>query len=468
MNKKKEIVRINPWAGRFSKKMTESLIGFNTSLPLEARLFEADIEGTKAHVKMLNAVGLLTTVEYETLDKALDEVLVEWQAGDIKLLIELEDIHMNLEVLLTKKVGDLGKKTHTARSRNDQQATAQRIFFKRSTIEIINLVDQFQKELFQHCQTHMNLIMPSYTHLQRAEFTYYAHWLSAYIVMLERDRNRFMDTVARADECPLGACASTGTSLPIDRKYSAELLGFKRPTLHSIDTVSDRDYLVEFASNASILMIHLSRLSEEIISFTSQEFGFIKLADDYCTGSSIMPQKKNPDILELVRGKSGSVIGNATSLMALLKSLPLGYNKDLQEDKTAWFAALDSCTASLNILMELVHTMKPVPQRMLESTQQGHIIATEYANYLVRKGLPFREAHRVVGELVKVAEQEGVDVSQLAYTRFVAASDLFAEDIKSISIENMVSRKNSYGSCGKHALNELMEIIHGFLELHKT
>ncbi|CAJ3198351.1 argininosuccinate lyase [Burkholderia pseudomallei] len=457
----------NPWAGRFSQTMTDSLVAFNTSLPLETRLFEADIDGTAAHVEMLHATGLLETAEHEALARALDEIRAAWRAGEIRLSPALEDIHMNLETLLVDKLGELGKKTHTARSRNDQQASAQRLYFMRSTRELVDAIDALQRAVLEHGERHDALVMPSYTHLQRAEFTYYAHWLATYVVMLERDRSRFVDALARADQCPLGACASTGTSLPIDRRRSASRLGFREPTLHSIDSVSDRDYLVEFCSHAANLMIHLSRLSEELISFTSQEFGFIALADGYCTGSSIMPQKKNPDVPELVRGKAASVIGNAMSLMALLKALPLGYNKDLQEDKTAWFAALDNCMSSLAILTELVRTMAPVPDRMRQATLGGHIIATEYANYLVRKGMPFREAHRVVGELVKTADARGVDVSALPQAAFAEASPLFGDDIGRVTVEDMVSRKNSYGSCGDQALGELLAQLRSMLDAHR-
>ncbi|WP_186150124.1 argininosuccinate lyase [Burkholderia gladioli] len=458
----------NPWAGRFSQQMTDSLVAFNTSLPLEARLFEADIDGTAAHVDMQHAVGLLQDHEHAALAAALGEIRAGWQAGEITLRPALEDIHMNLETLLVEKVGELGKKTHTARSRNDQQATAQRIYFMRSTRELVDAIDTLQRTLLEHGEQHAGLVMPSYTHLQRAEFTYYTHWLATYVVMLERDRSRFVDALERADQCPLGACASTGTSLPIDRRLSASLLGFREPTLHSIDSVSDRDYLVEFGAHAANLMIHLSRLSEELISFTSQEFGFIALADGYCTGSSIMPQKKNPDVPELVRGKSASVIGNAMSLMALLKALPLGYNKDLQEDKTAWFAALDNCMSSLAILTELVRTMAPVPEKMRAATLGGHIIATEYANYLVRKGLPFREAHRVVGELVKTADTLGVDVAELPHERFTQASALFGEDVARITVEDMVARKNSLGSCGDQVLDELLARLRSMLAAHQS
>lgn len=456
----------NPWAGRFSESMTDSLVAFNTGLPLESRLFESDIDGTAAHVGMLRSVGLLSETEHAALAKALDEIRREWRAGEIALSIELEDIHMNLETMLVAKVGELGKKTHTARSRNDQQATAQRIYFMRSTRALVDAIDALQRTMLDHCRQHEGLLMPSYTHLQRAEFTYYSHWLATYVTMLERDRSRFVDALARADQCPLGACASTGTSLPIDREYSARLLGFAGATPHSIDSVSDRDYLVEFCSHAANLMIHLSRFSEEIISFASQEFRFIELADGYCTGSSIMPQKKNPDVPELVRGKAATTIGNAMSLMALLKALPLGYNKDLQEDKTSWFAALDNCMSSLHILAELVRTMKPLPERMRDATRGGHIIATEYANYLVRKGLPFREAHRIVGELVKSADQRGCDVSELPYAAFAAATMLFSEDVLALSAEGMASHKNSVGSCGDRALPALIERLQHMLDAH--
>ncbi len=459
-------VLVNPWAGRFCEPMSDSLIAFNTGLPLEARLFESDIDGTAAHVEMLRSVGLLEESEHAALAAALVDIRREWVAGDIHLAPDLEDIHMNLEVLLVGRVGELGKKTHTARSRNDQQATAQRIYFMRSTRVLVEAIGGLQKVMLDHCRTHKDLVMPSYTHLQRAEFTCYAHWLATYVTMLERDHSRFVDVMKRADQCPLGACASTGTSLPIDRNYTARLLGFAEATIHSIDSVSDRDYLVEFCSHAANLMIHLSRFSEEIILFASQEFGFVELADGYCTGSSIMPQKKNPDVPELVRGKAATVIGNVVSLMVLLKALPLGYNKDMQEDKTSWFAALDNCTSSLAILTDLVRTMKPVADSMRKALRGGHIIATEYANYLVRKGLPFREAHRVVGELVKVADHRRVDVADLPFEDFAAASPLFADDILSLSTEGMVTKKNSVGSCGDRALPELLDRLQELLDAH--
>ncbi len=456
----------NPWSGRFRAGMSARLTDFNTSLPIEARLFECDIEGTKAHVSMLARVGLLDADEHRALDGALDEVLAEWREGKLELRPELEDIHMNLEVLLVDKVGELGKKTHAARSRNDQQATAQRLFFRRSTRELIDAIHALQVELCAHCRQHAKLLMPSYTHLQRAEFTYYAHWLATYVVMLERDRSRFVDALRRADECPLGACASTGTSLGIDRRETARLLGFSRPTLSSIDSVSNRDYLLEFVNHAAILMVTLSRLSEELITFTSQEFGFVELDDALCTGSSIMPQKKNPDVLELVRGKSGTVVGNAMSLLTISKALPLGYNKDLQEDKTAWFSALDNCMSSLALLGDLVRTMTPRAQRMLDATRTGHIIATEYANYLVRKGMPFRNAHRIVGGLVKRAEDDGVDLAKLPLDVLQAASELFTADIETMSVAEIAGHKNSIGSCGDVALPALLDELGQLLDSH--
>ncbi len=453
----------NPWSGRFSKQMSDLLVGFNTSLPIEGRLFPCDIEGSRAHATTLRAIGILTEEEFSALDVALDEILVDWQAGSITLTPSLEDIHMNLERLLIDKIGEAGRKIHTARSRNDQQATAQRLYFKSSTNELINAIHDFEVALLAHCKTHSDIVMPSYTHLQRAEATTYAHWLATYIVMLDRDRRRFIDALHRADECPLGACASTGTSIGIDRNLTSNLLRFHAPTMHSIDSVSDRDYLLEFAGDASILMIHLSRFSEEIIFFVSQECGFIELDDEYCTGSSIMPQKKNPDVLELVRGKSSTVIGNTTTLMTLLKSLPLGYNKDLQEDKTAWFSILDSALASLRILTALVRTMSPNPTRMQAATQSGHILATEYANYLVRKGLSFRNAHQTVGCLVKTADRMKIDVSQLPFSEFRAANELFDEDITQMSVRDLIRMKRSTGACGS-AFDDTIKAIEKLLE----
>lgn len=456
----------NPWSGRFRAGMSARLISFNTSLPIEARLFECDVVGTKAHVSMLKSVGVLDADEHRALDAALDEILVDWREGTIELTPELEDIHMNLEALLIAKLGELGKKSHAGRSRNDQQATAQRLYFRQSTRELIDAILDLQSELYAHCRRHSSLLMPSYTHLQRAEFTFYAHWLATYIVMLDRDRGRFVDALRRADESPLGACASTGTSLGIDRDETARLLGFPRPTRSSIDSVSSRDYLMEFVNHAAILMVTLSRLSEEIITFTSQEFAFIKLDDGLCTGSSIMPQKKNPDVLELIRGKSGTVVGNAVSLLTISKALPLGYNKDLQEDKTAWFSALDNCASSLVMLGDVVRTMTPSAERMLDATRGGHIMATEYANYLVKKGMPFRDAHRLVGGLVRRAEDDGVDLSELSLEVLRGASDLFTADLLTMSMAEIAATKNSTGSCGNVALPALLDDIGGMLEHH--
>lgn len=453
----------NPWSGRFSKQMSDLLVSFNTSLPIETRLFQCDIEGSRAHAMMLRTIGILGDEEFSALDQALDEILADWKAGSIALSASLEDIHMNLENLLIEKVGEAGRKIHTARSRNDQQATAQRLYFKESTKELINATYDFEKALLTHCKTHSGIVMPSYTHLQRAEATTYSHWLATYIVMLDRDRRRFIDALNRADECPLGACASTGTSIGIDREQTSSLLGFRAPTLHSIDSVSDRDYLLEFASDASILMIHLSRFSEEIIFFVSQECGFISLDDAYCTGSSIMPQKKNPDVLELVRGKSSTVIGNTATLFSLLKSLPLGYNKDLQEDKTAWFSIVDSALSSVRILTAVVQTMSPNPTKMIAATQSGHILATEYANYLLRKGLSFRDAHQTIGRLVKTADTMKIDVSQLPFSELKAANELFEEDIKEMSVQDLVRMKRSTGACGS-AFDEMLKEIEKILE----
>jgi argininosuccinate lyase len=435
--------------------MSERLIRFNTSLPIEARLFEADIRASMAHTSMLHSCGLLNAEEHGLLSSAFESIQVDYGQGRIELRPDLEDIHMNLEVLLIERAGEVGKKVHTARSRNDQQAVAQRLFFRESTADLCAAIRRLQRAILDHCRAQPDLIMPSYTHLQRAEFTTYAHWLTTYVVMLQRDRTRFEDALRRADECPLGACASTGSSLGIDRRMTARALGFARATAHSIDSVSDRDYLVEFANTAALLMVHLSRLSEELVVFTSQEFGLIELADAYCTGSSIMPQKKNPDVLELVRGKSATVIGGAVSLLTLMKALPLGYNKDTQEDKTSWFAALDASQACLEILTDVIATMRPVPARMLAATQSGHVLATEYANHLVGRGIAFREAHRIVGELVKIAEERGVDLTALDLDTLRAVSPAFGEQVVALRVESLVGQKSSLGACAPDPMREL-------------
>ncbi len=453
----------NPWGGRFSEAMTDRLIRFNTSLPTEERLFPYDVKASIAHVKTLERAQILSAQEAATLVRGLEEVLKDWQAGKVELKVSLEDLHMNLEVLLQERVGEVAKKVHSARSRNDQQAVAQRLYFKDSTRALAEAVRALQKAVLGQAKRHGGLLMPSYTHLQRAEFTSYGHWLSTYVVMLERDRSRLLDAVERADECPLGACASTGTSLPLDRAFTAQQLGFQRATLHSIDSVSDRDYLVELGAAAALLMVHLSRMSEELILFTSQEFGFLKLADRHCTGSSIMPQKKNPDIPELVRGKSAQVIGGAVALLTLTKGLPLGYNKDLQEDKKAWFDLYDHTLASVEILTELIEGMAPVDARMAAATKGGHIVATEYANYLVRKGMPFRQAHEVVGTLVRRAEQSNVDLAELPLSTLREASPLFEDDIVSMSPATWRGLKNSVGGCGDKAMEALWRELDGLL-----
>ena len=437
--------------------MATRLVRFNASASFEGRLFEADIRSTRAHAAMLAQADLLTSDELTRIEGALDTILADWQAGRVQLLEEHEDMHMNLEVLLVERAGEAGKKVHTARSRNDQQAAAQRLYFKESTRALAEQVLTLERTILRHCQDHRGLVMPSYTHLQRAEITEYAHWLSTYVVMLDRDRSRLRDCLVRADESPLGACASTGTSLGIDRARTAAALGFARPTAHSIDSVSDRDYLMELTFVCSTLMVHLSRLAEEMILFTSQEFGFLELADAYCTGSSIMPQKKNPDVPELVRGKAATVIGEVVKLLALMKGLPLGYNKDAQEDKRAWFSALDAATESVAIMIDVVETMRPIPGRLREATGRGHLLATEYANYLVRKGLAFREAHHVVGALVREAEQRGVDLRELPLDALRQGSPLFGEDIAQITVDRAASSKNSTGAPGETALPALLD-----------
>jgi len=457
-----------PWGGRFSQAMAEEFVRFSSSVAVEGRLLASDIAASRAHVAMLESVGLISGEDRAQIEAALISIEREFAEGTIALSDHLEDIHMNLESLVIERCGEAGRKLHTARSRNDQQAVAQRLYFKHATAALGEDIRALQWTILEHCKRYRDLVMPSYTHLQRAEVTRYAHWLSTYVVMLQRDRERLLDALRRADESPLGACASTGTSLGIDRRETAEALGFAAPTLHSIDSVSDRDYLLDFGAAGATLMIHLSRLSEELITFASAEFGFVDLDEAYCTGSSIMPQKKNPDALELVRGKAATAIGNMVALFTLMKSLPLGYNKDLQQDKTSWFPLLDDCCTSVRMIAGVVGTMRPNADAMRAATTRGHIAAVEYANHLVRCGVPFRQAHVVVGRLVKLADERGVDVTDLDPETLHAASPFFAADVLALFPGDTERRKNSSGSCGDEALPALLDRLEQLVQCDRA
>lgn len=455
------------WGGRFSEPVDAFVARFTASVDFDKRLYRHDIMGSIAHATMLAKVGVLSDAERDAIVDGLQQIQAEIEAGSFDWRVDLEDVHMNIEARLTDRIGVTGKKLHTGRSRNDQVATDIRLWLRDEIDTILAEITRLQEGLLGLAEAEADTIMPGFTHLQTAQPVTFGHHLLAWFEMLGRDYERLVDCRKRVNRMPLGSAALAGTTYPIQREITCQLLGFDAVGGNSLDGVSDRDFAIEFCAAASLAMMHLSRFSEELVLWTSAQFQFIDLPDRFCTGSSIMPQKKNPDVPELVRGKAASVIGNAMSLMALLKALPLGYNKDLQEDKTAWFAALDNCMSSLAILTELVRTMAPVPDRMRQATLGGHIIATEYANYLVRKGMPFREAHRVVGELVKTADARGVDVSALPQAAFAEASPLFGDDIGRVTVEDMVSRKNSYGSCGDQALGELLAQLRSMLDAHR-
>ncbi len=446
------------WGGRFDKE-TDSLVEeFNASISFDQRLYEEDIRGSMAHCRMLAACGIITAEEAELINKTLAEILVEIKEGKLELTAELEDIHMHVEKRLLDKIGPVGGKLHTARSRNDQVALDMHLYVKKEIEETVALIKNLQQVLLTVAEENLDAVMPGYTHLQRAQPVLFAHHLLAYFWKLQRDRERFWDAYKRADYSPLGAGALAGTTFPIDPKMVAAELGFTYVYENSMDAVSDRDFVVEFLANASLLMTHLSRLSEDIILWNSQEFGFIQLDDAFATGSSIMPQKKNPDVAELVRGKTGRVYGHLLALLTTLKGLPLTYNKDLQEDKEGLFDTVDTIKNCLTLYAALLRTMKIDKQRMYKAVAGDFAIATDLADYLVRKGLPFREAHAVVGRLVRKCIAEKRLLTDLTVTELKAHSALFAEDaLTCLTPHACVEARSSYGGTAQSAVKEQLK-----------
>ncbi|MGR3765348.1 argininosuccinate lyase [Rossellomorea sp. NS-SX7] len=437
------------WGGRFTKKPEEWVDEFNASISFDKELVFEDIEGSIAHVTMLKKCSILSGKEADQILQGLKTLYQKAADQELDFSVEYEDIHLNLEKLLIDEIGEVGGKLHTGRSRNDQIATDMHLFLKRRVEEIIDLITDLQEGIVFQSEKNVKTIIPGYTHLQRAQPISFAHHLMCYFWMLQRDKDRLTDSLKRIDISPLGAGALAGTTFPIDRAFSAEQLGFSSYYENSLDAVSDRDFIVEFLSNGSLLMTHLSRLAEEFILWSTEEFQFIELDDSFTTGSSIMPQKKNPDMAELVRGKTGRVNGNLISLLTVLKGLPLAYNKDMQEDKEGMFDTVKTVTGSLKIFNGMVRTMKVKQQRMNESVSNDFSNATELADYLAAKGVPFRQAHEIVGKLVLHCIQEGYylkDVSLEQYQRF---SGLIEEDIYSILTPYAaVERRNSYGGTG--------------------
>lgn len=434
------------WGGRFSKNTNELVDAFNASIEFDKRLYHEDIRGSIAHAKMLAKCGIIPAEDGDKIVAGLQDILKDIEAGNFAFEVALEDIHMNVEARLTERIGSAGARLHTARSRNDQVALDMHMYMKREVAEIAELLINFEKALLSVAKEHEKTLMPGYTHLQRAQPITFAHHLLAYFNMLQRDFRRLMGVWEGADMMPLGAGAIAGTTFPIDRFYVADQLNFGKVYGNSMDAVSDRDYVIEFLSFASMLMMHLSRLSEEFCLWSSTEFGFIELDDGFATGSSMMPQKKNPDIAELVRGKTGRVYGHLQAMLVTAKGLPLTYNKDLQEDKEGFFDAVDTIKFSLAVYRDMILTMTVNVDKMQQAVSKDFSNATDLADYLVRKGLPFRQAHEVVGKCVAYAILNGKFLPEISIEEYKEFSDLFEADLlEALKPENCVAARKSYG-----------------------
>ncbi len=438
------------WDGRFKDKALPLLDKFNASIYFDKELYREDIEGSIAHCKMLMKQGILEKEEGEKIIDGLNQILQEIEKGTFEFKVENEDIHMNIEAKLIELIGDIGGKLHTARSRNDQVATDVKLWLKKRIKEIQNLLRKLLDVIVSKAEKDINVIIPGFTHLQIAQPILLSHYYLAYFQMFKRDYLRLENCFNLMDECPLGAGALAGTTFNIDRFYTSELLGFKKPTDNSLDSVSDRDFIAEFIFCCAVIMAHLSRISEEIILWNSQIFNFLELPDSMCTGSSIMPQKKNPDIPELIRGKTGRVFGNLNTILTILKGLPLAYNKDLQEDKEPLFDTVKTVNDCLEIFIEFFKKIKPNKEIMRYWSDKGFSTATDIADYLVRKGIPFRKAHKITGEIVAYCIDNNKSFNDLTIEDFKKFSENFDNDIFDfICLENVVNRRNSYGGTSK-------------------
>jgi argininosuccinate lyase len=434
------------WSGRFKEAVDEQVKRFTASVGFDQRLAKYDIEGSLAHARMLAAAGILPRRDLAAIERGLARVRREIESGTFAWSLDAEDVHLNIERRLTALAGDAGKRLHTARSRNDQVATDLRLWLREEIDQILKRIVVLERALLDQAQRHAALIMPGFTHLQVAQPVTFGHHLLAYVEMLERDRERLIQARSRVNRMPLGAAALAGTSFGIDRKRVARELGFEALAENSLDAVSDRDFAIEFCACAALVMVHLSRLSEELVLWTSPRFGFVRLPERYCTGSSIMPQKKNPDVPELVRGKSARVIGATVALMTLMKGQPLAYNKDNQEDKPPLFDAVDTVRDSLAVFAGLVAGMQPVPEAMRAAVLEGHATATDLADYLVRKGVPFRDAHEAVSRAVREAERLGVDLAALPLSKLRNFSKKINSDVKNVlTPEGSVAARNHIG-----------------------
>ena len=434
------------WAGRFQKETDTLVNDFNASINFDARLYRQDITGSIAHATMLGEQGIISQEDAQAIINGLKAILSDIEGGGVEFSLENEDIHMNIETILTQRIGEAGKRLHTGRSRNDQVAVDFRLYLKEEIGKIIGLLLDLEEVLISKAEGNLDAVMPGYTHLQRAQPTTFAHYMMAYANMLKRDVTRLEDCLERMDECPLGAGALATSSYPIDRQRTAALLGFQKPTENSLDSVSDRDYAIEFLSACSVCMMHLSRFSEEIILWCSWEFKFVDLDDAYSTGSSIMPQKKNPDVAELVRGKTGRIYGDLITLLTVMKGLPLAYNKDMQEDKEPVFDAVDTIEMCIPVFGAMLNTLTVRPKNMAKAAAGGFINATDCADYLTKKGMPFREAYMIVGRLVNMCIQSGETLDTLTLRDFRAISSLFDGDIyDALDLKHCVSERKVLG-----------------------
>ena len=455
------------WGGRFQKETDNLVNELNASISYDQRLYKEDITGSLAHAKMLGDCGIISQEDVTAITEGLKGILADVEAGKVEFTADNEDIHMNVEALLTARIGDAGKRLHTARSRNDQVALDFRMYVREQIPVIVDQLLELETVLCKQAKQYQTAVMPGYTHLQRAQPISFAQHLMAYANMFARDITRLEDCKKRLNECPLGSGALAGTTYPIDRWETAKDLGFDAPMSNSLDGVSDRDYALELMSALSILMMHLSRFSEEVILWCSWEFKFIELDDAYATGSSIMPQKKNPDVAELVRGKTGRVYGDLMSLLTAMKGLPLAYNKDMQEDKEPVFDAIDTVEMCVPVFAAMIDTMRVLPDNMRKAAGKGFINATDCADYLTKKGMPFRDAYTVTGKLVARCGQLGKTLEELTLEELKAVSDLFEEDVyDAINLENCMALRNSYGGPAVSETTRQIGAIEAFVKAH--
>ncbi len=452
------------WGGRFTKETNELVNNFNASISFDQKFYKQDVEGSIAHAKMLGATGIISNDESIAIQEGLAGILSDIENGKLEITDQYEDIHTFMEATLIERIGDAGKKLHTGRSRNDQVALDMRLFTRAEVKAVDAEIKELMAVILRIMKENTNTYMPGFTHLQKAQPVTVAHHFGAYFEMFKRDRSRLHDIYERMNYCPLGSGALAGTTYPLDRELTASLLDFYGPTLNSMDSVSDRDYLIEFLSALSIVMMHLSRFSEEICVWNSNEYRFIELDDAYSTGSSIMPQKKNPDIAELVRGKTGRVYGSLMSLLTTMKGIPLAYNKDMQEDKELSFDAFDTVKGCVSLFRGMIDTMKFNNERMEDSAKKGFTNATDAADYLVKNGVPFRDAHGIVGQLVLLCIDKGIALDDLSLEEYQAISPVFKEDIyEAISLKTCVEKRLTLGAPGPDVMDKVIAICEEYM-----